>query len=100
MKVKIKSVDQESLAKLLSEAQVKLTDREAKMIDYCHGLSQTTWVGNNDEQLICAWGIVPPSLLSSEVYLWLHATGAIKTSQFLFVRHSQLFIQALLEDYD
>ena len=99
MSVNIQSVDTESLAEILREAHVPLTDREAKIIDHCHKISLTTWVGYNDEKLICAWGIVPPSILSQEVYLWLHTTGAVGTSQFLFVRHSQIFIQKLLKDY-
>jgi hypothetical protein len=99
MNVQIREIDSEKLSEMLKDAHVKLTDREAKIIDHCHNISMTTWVGYNDEQLICAWGIVPPSILSQEVYLWLHTTGAVKTSQFLFVRHSQLFIQKLLREY-
>jgi hypothetical protein len=99
MGVLIKPVAAKSLSKTLAENHVELTDREAKLIDYCHTMSLTTWVGYNNDKLVCAWGIIPPSILSEEVYLWLHTTEAVNTNQFLFVRHSQLFVQDLLKEY-
>ena len=99
MSVFIKTVDSVDLSKVLREAQVELSPKEARIIDHCHNLSFTTWVGYNDGTLVCAWGIIPPTVLSDEVYLWLHTTQAISTSQFLFVRHSQLFVQRLLGEY-
>ena len=99
MSVFIKTVDSVDLSKVLREAQVELSPKEARIIDHCHNLSFTTWVGYNDGTLVCAWGIIPPTVLSDEVYLWLHTTQAISTSQFLFVRHSQLFVKGLLKQY-
>jgi hypothetical protein len=99
MSVVIKTVDTANLSKVLKEAKVELSAKEARIIDHCHNLSYTTWVGYNNESLICAWGIIPPTVLSDEVYLWLHTTQAINTNQFLFVRHSQIFIEKLLRDY-
>jgi hypothetical protein len=98
MNVLIRSVDEPRLSDVI-RASVDMSDKDAKIIDYCHNISMTTWVGYNDERLVCAWGIIPPSILSDEVYLWLHVTGAIRTSQFLFVRHSQMFIQKTLKEY-
>jgi hypothetical protein len=99
MSAVIREVDSQKLSEVLRDAHVDLTEKEAKIIDYCHTLSMTTWVGYNDEELMCAWGIVPPSVLSSEVYLWLHTTGAVRTNQFMLVRQSQIFIQKLLDNY-
>ena len=99
MSTVIQTVDTEDLSKILQEAHVKLTPKEYQIINACHNVSYTTWVGYNDGELVCAWGIVPPTVLSDEVYLWLHTTGAVKTSQFLFVRHSQIFVQKLLREY-
>ena len=99
MSAVIREVEGSRLSEVLRDAHIDLTEKEAKIIDYCHTLSMTTWVGYNDEELLCAWGIVPPSVLSTEVYLWLHTTGAVRTNQFLLVRHSQIFIQKLLENY-
>jgi hypothetical protein len=99
MSVVIKTVDTANLSKVLKEAKVELSPKEARIIDHCHNLSYTTWVGYNNESLICAWGIIPPTVLSDEVYLWLHTTQAINTNQFLFVRHSQIFIEKILREY-
>ena len=99
MSVTIRALSEPNLSEVLRRADVTLTAREAKIIDYCHSMSETTWVGYNGGKLICAWGIIPPSLLSQEVYLWLHTTEAVNTSQFLFVRHSQLFVRRLLREY-
>ena len=95
----IERICPQDLSKVLREANVRLTEREARIVDQCQNLSLTTWVAHDRGQLVCAWGIIPPSVLSEEVYLWLHTTEAIKTSQFLFVRHSQLVIQQLLGEY-
>ena len=99
MSALIKVVDSPGLSEILREAHVELTPRESRIIDDCHKKSFTTWVGYNGTELVCAWGIIPPSVLSDEVYLWLYATGAIKTNQFLFIRQSQIIIQRLLMEY-
>jgi hypothetical protein len=99
MSVVIKPVDKEHLSKVLKEANVRLTPRETQIIDRCHNLISETWVGYNNGELICAWGIIPPTILSDEVYLWLQTTQAVDHNQFLFVRHSQLFIERVLKEY-
>ena len=95
----IKTVDSGHLSQMLRDAHIELSARDSRMIDSCHNMSFTTWVGYNDGELVCAWGIIPPSVMSEEVYLWLHTTEAVKNNQFLFVRHSQIFIQNLLSEY-
>jgi hypothetical protein len=99
MSALIKVVDSPGLSGMLREAHVELTPRESRIIEDCHKKSFTTWVGYNGAELVCVWGIIPPSVLSDEVYLWLYATGAVRTNQFLFVRHSQLVIEGLLGEY-
>jgi hypothetical protein len=95
----IEAVCPDDLSKVLRAANVSLTAREARIIDTCQRTSFETWVAYNDGQLVAAWGIIPPTVLSDEVYLWLHTTQAVNTSQFLFVRHSQIVIQKLLAEY-
>ena len=99
MSTVIQAIEVPSLSKVLEEAHVTLSPKEKRLIDYCHKLSSTTWLGFRDERLVCVWGIMPPSILSTEVYLWLHTTEAIKTTQFLFIRRSQVFVQELLREY-
>lgn len=95
----IRTMDSGKLSKMLHEAHIELSPREVRAIDQCHSMSFTTWLGYNDGALVCAWGIIPPSILSDEVYLWLHATDAVKANQFLFIRRSQIVVQNLLMEY-
>ena len=99
MSALIESVAPKELSKIFHEAHIEMSVRDAKIFDDCQSKSQTTWVGHSDGKLVCAWGIIPPSVLADEVYLWLYTTEAVKETQFLFVRHSQIFIQNLLKEY-
>lgn len=45
------------------------------------------------------WGLIPPSLLSEQAYLWLHTTEAAKAHAFIFVRHAQRQMEAMLQMY-
>lgn len=65
----------------------------------CVNCATTVHACRIDGKLVCLWGLVPPSLISDDVYLWLHVTGDIRGNEFLFVRHSQLVLQEILEKY-
>ena len=99
MSVSITTVDGRDLAAILRQHEVPLSPKEERIINHCHNISFTTWTGYNNGRLVAAWGIIPPTVLSDEVYLWLHTTQAVDVSQFLFVRHSQIFVQKLLAEY-
>ena len=47
----------------------------------------------------CVWGLIPPTLLSCTAYLWLLTTDIIAEHKFLFVRHSQRYIEEALKEY-
>lgn len=98
MKVSIQTVEKEDLSTLI-KATFPMTKMEARLIDYCQRLSFTTWIGFYDDKIVCAWGIIPPSVLSDSCYLWLHTTPAMEGHQFVLVRKSQLFIEELLREY-
>lgn len=61
--------------------------------------SQHLWVGIVDGALACAWGLVPPTLLSDSAHLWLYTTPAVDAHRFLLVRKSQLVVQGMLQLY-
>lgn len=75
-----------------------LTEREAEMLDYCQTLGEV-YVGYVDGELVCCWGLIPPSFLSTQAYIWMWSSGKI-SHQFLFIRHSQLQVRKFLERYD
>lgn len=77
-----------------------LNDKDKLAFNYCAALSHAVWVGEFDEKAACFFGIVLPSFLSEQAYLWLHVDeSVIESNQFLFVRHSQRVVEKLLKDY-
>lgn len=70
-----------------------------RVMDFCLLMSTVIWAGFIDGRLACIWGIIPPSLMSYQAYLWLYTTDLIKEHQFTLVRHSQRVIEEILEEY-
>lgn len=63
--------------------------------------SQHVWIGSFDGEVSCVWGVVLPTLLSTQAYLWLHVDEEkVAGNQFLFVRHSQRVVEELLKDFE
>lgn len=87
MKAKISKISKSQISHWLKGLDV--TDGERATFDRCLGQSTTIWVGMFDEELACAWGLIPPTLLSDTAYLWLYTSPALHGHEFLFVRHSQ-----------
>lgn len=52
-----------------------------------------------DGRLACMWGLIPPTLLSQSAYLWLLTTDIVAEHKFLFVRHSQRYVEEALKIY-
>lgn len=56
-------------------------------------------LGLIDGKPACVWGLIPPTLLSTTAYLWLLTTDIVAEHKFLFVRHSQRYIEEALRIY-
>lgn len=76
-----------------------LDDDEKKGMEYCLTMSAHMWVCLVDSGLLCIWGLIPPSFLSNQAYLWLYTTDLLEEHQFILVRHSQLVVEQCLEEY-
>lgn len=74
-----------------------LTNDEAYAMEYCFDMSTSIWIGLIDDHLACIWGLIPPTLMSNQAYLWLYTTDVIKEHQFILVRHSQLVMEEILK---
>lgn len=61
--------------------------------------SSEIWVAMVRDELACCWGLVTPTLLSFETYLWMYHTKLVEEHKFMFVRNSQLVIEQILEEY-
>ena len=77
-----------------------LNDKQLEMIEWCQAMSGEMWTGWVDGELIAIWGLIPPTLVSNQAYLWMYATDAVKSHTFLFVRHSQRMVERMLKHYE
>lgn len=62
-------------------------------------VTQDLFVGCVDGTPVCAWGLVPPTLMSDRAYLWSIVLETAKDHEFVLVRHSQIQIKKMLELY-
>lgn len=90
-----------SISQLISISRgSNLDPKEAGILEFCQSLSSEVWTGYVEGKLICCWGLIPPTMLSNQAYLWMHSTPAIRDHQFLLVRHSQRIIEQMLQRYE
>jgi hypothetical protein len=75
-----------------------ISQQQREMFDYCQTLGQV-YTGFVDGEFVCCWGLIPPSFLSNQAYLWMWAPEPMR-HQFTFIRQSQIHIQKMLERYD
>lgn len=68
-------------------------------MEFCLLMSTVIWAGFINNRLACIWGVIPPTLMSNQAYLWLYTTDVIKGHEFILVRHSQLVIEEILDEY-
>ena len=68
-------------------------------LNKCISLSATAWLGKIDGETACIWGLIPPSILSEQAYLWLFTTELVESHKFMFVRWSQRFLEVMHKDY-
>ena len=100
MSVVVEKINRGEVLDLISQVEdVSLTEGDKEKFRQSLVLTTTVWAGVADGKLVCVWGLVPPTLLSDSAYLWLYTTEAIKGHVFLFIRHSQIAIKAMLELY-
>lgn len=95
MSVVVQMVTKEELRELLAPKN----DAEWRVYAQCIVPATETWIGLHNNRFVCAWGLIPPTLCSDQAYLWLHTTPELVGNEFLFVRHSQIAVRKMLEEY-
>jgi hypothetical protein len=98
MRAQIQNLDRYTLLQRLSD-DIVLDDKSLEQLIVCANLSQHLFAGYIDDKLICVYGLAPSCLLSEDAYLWLYVTPHMKEHTFMFVRHSQLAVENMLEEY-
>lgn len=100
MKTKVELLTNTDIAELISRTCGRIMEPvEAKNLAECARRTTTVWAGYIDGDLVCIWGLVPPTLLSNVAYLWMHATEKVGDHEFVFVRKSQRILEELLKVY-
>lgn len=84
---------------LRSSSHFQLTEIDQQTMDYCLRMSTSLWCGIVEGKPVCAWGLIPPSLMSNQAYLWLFITELVREHTFIFVRYSQLAVEEMLEEF-
>ncbi len=65
----------------------------------CMHRSVEVRAGLVDGEVACMWGLIPPTLLSDTAWLWLLTTDIVAEHKFLFIRHSQRYIEEALKEF-
>ena len=97
MKVAVEQLTKPEISKLVADSiAMGLSPGAIALFNTCIMRSTSMWVGFIEEKLACVYGLVPPTLLSEQAYLWLHTTEALVGHEFLFVRRSQIAVAEML----
>ena len=97
--IAIEMFDKMSVREFCGKTGVILHPNDVATMARCLRTSTMVYVGKIDGKVICSWGVVPPTLMSDQAYLWLYTTEALAEHKFIFVRHSQRVIERLLDEY-
>ena len=97
--IAIEVFDKMSVAEFCVNTGRILHPNDVSIMHQCLWMSTAVYVGKIDGKIICSWGVVPPTMMSDQAYLWLYTTEALAEHKFIFVRHSQRVIERLLEEY-
>lgn len=96
----IRSIDKAETALLISaNVSGTLSEEDKHQLHRCLSLTNDLWVGMCDDELLAAWGLIPPTLLSNRAYLWLYTTPHVGDHTFVFVRQSQRALENMLHLY-
>ncbi len=98
MRAKIQPTDVKGLKTILDGEPLSIHDMKC-LLRFTQA-STKLWVGVIDNQAVCVFGLVPPTLLSDYAYLWLHTTDGFHGNEFIFVRRSQIAIQEGLKHFN
>jgi hypothetical protein len=97
--ISIRLVSDVTLKELFDRSPASEIPKGEELLLTCLQRSTDVRYGYVDNQCACVWGLIPPTLLSGSAYLWLLTTDLVEQHKFLFVRHSQRWIEEALQVY-
>lgn len=100
MKVEIQEQSKKELRGLISDrVYASMSESDARSFERCLSATTLIWCGKLEDEVRWIWGLIPPTLLSFEAYVWLHVIEPAEEHQFMIVRQSQRFLEKALERY-
>lgn len=99
MRVEIVQQEDVDLVEVIKKSTVKDVPHADDVLRVYILNSVEFWVGKIDGEIACVFGLIPPSLLADSAYLWLLTTDTVEANTFLFIRHSQRWIEDNLKRY-
>lgn len=97
--ISIRKTSNVSLREMVSRSPVADMPNAEYTLTECVTRSSEVQYGYVDDEVACMWGLIPPTLLSQTAYLWLLTTDLVDAHRFLFVRHSQRWLEETLKVY-
>ena len=97
--VKIASLPDLDIREILQRSPVADVPGAEEIMKECMFRSIEVRYGFVNGVPACVWGLIPPTLLSSTAYLWLLTTDIVVEHKFLFIRHSQRYIEEALKEW-
>jgi hypothetical protein len=97
--IRISTSQDYDIRQVLARSSVADLPEAEKIMQQCLHRSVEIRYGFIDGEIACAWGLIPPTILSSVAYLWLLTTDVVAEHKFLFIRHSQRYIEEALKEF-
>lgn len=97
--ISIRTVSNVTLRELFQRSSASEFPNGEELLRKCVLRSVDVRYGYVNGQCACVWGLIPPTLLSNSAYLWLLTTDIVEQHKFLFVRHSQRWMEDILQVY-
>lgn len=96
----VEKVDRDNMRQMIIEMRGgSLSPQDHLALESCTAYASHLWVGYIGEKPACAWGLIPPTLLSDHAYLWLYTTPEIDIHKFTFIRTSQIVMEHMKSLY-
>lgn len=52
-----------------------------------------------DGKFVAVWGVIPPTMVSDQAYIWVYTTMDLVGHEFVFIRNSQRMVEKFLKEF-
>ncbi len=96
----IQKAPREDISSLISSHSAPNVSKvELRILERYVLVSQSVWYCDINGKFLGIWGVIPPTLMSDQAYLWFHNNEAIDNHEFIYIRHSQVAIAEILQEW-